>query len=710
MYNRENEGSPHGSSAAGENVNKSSHGLRVRQIRLLIVLTLISLLLALPILLQRVKSEIGNNSAEAVFDYSSLKDYARANGLTLESVLNQCRESGVSGIAVEELGRDSLALDGKARTVTYFEILDLKDQGLLPKDLKADPMCSYYLAESSAIAGQICRGALFSLGRDRAKVLPDGSGRLVELKCDPRALVNLGLGIPLEVVEELHKKYGFRVWLRPWNSANLTKESLGELMKLYGRLNKENKVEGIIFGGIRNEVYGYPNDIEYTAELFRASGLKLGVIELAPKAQQKGVVKLAKLINERVVRVMAVSSAHQSKLEPETVVSMLSLGIRERGMRLVYCRPYFDGVEKRSVEEVNRDYLKELHESIALYFHGSASGYSQSGEMLRFKLGLNWPCLFLPLIVLAEALMISLVAGLLHCGFKQSLGAVVVFMGSFLAALVLVGSKFWAGFLTAAFWSITLLPVAGFVLAMPIWERAERNRGLWSSLRDGLAVLTVTALFSWAGGLIAAALLSDVNYMLSLNVFRGVKLHSLLVPFAVFLIWLVMQHKRGGLTGVWHFLNIRVRVWHVLLFTFLLAGAAFYVVRTGNMGGDMVVSDSERLFRTWLDSVLGVRPRFKEFLLGNPALLLLPLLVSLRWRGLVPFAVLAGAVGMASLSDTYAHIHTPLLISVHRTFNGLLIGALFGVLAGFVFYSLKYAYLHIFAKEHSEEAERGGVG
>ncbi|MBQ7503600.1 hypothetical protein IJT93_12975 [bacterium] len=703
MKNQNNERAQHGLSAA-EGVSKTSHALRVWQIRLLIVFALFALLISVPVLIQRVRSEAANNSAETVFDYASLKDYARANGLTLEAVLARCRDSGIAGIAVEELGRDSLALDGKARTATYFEILDLKDQGLLPKGLKPDPMCSYYLAENSKIAGQICRGALFSLGQDRARVLPDDSGRLVELKCDPRALVNLGLGIPLDVVENLHKK-GFKVWIRPWNSANLTRESLKELMELYGRLNRENKIEGIIFGGIRNEVYGYPNDIPYIAELFKNTGLELGVIELAPKAQQKGIIKLAKLLNDHAVRVMAVSSAHQSKLEPETVVSMFSLGIRERGMRVVYCRPYFDGVEKRSVEEVNRDYLQKLHEEIVPYFHGAASGYPEDDGLLHFKPGLNWPCMFLLLILLAEYFIVGLTAKLLHCGAKVQLEIQCAFIASFLAAPVLIGGKFWAFYLTASFWAITVLPIAGFVLAMPIWERAERNRGLWTSLKDGLLVLGVTAAFSWVGGLIASALLSDINFMLSLNVFRGVKFHSLLVPSAVFLIWLVMQHKRGGLSGVWHFLNIRVRVWHVLLFTVLLAGAAFYVVRTGNMGGDLVVSDSERLFRTWLDSVLGVRPRFKEFLLGNPALMLLPLLVSLRWRPLVPFAVIAGAVGMASLSDTYAHIHTPLLISVHRSFNGLVIGCIIGSAAGFAFYSMKYAYLRIFAKDERSEAQ-----
>ena len=42
---------------------------------------------------------------------------------------------------------------------------------------------------------------------------------------------------------------------------------------------------------------------------------------------------------------------------------------------------------------------------------------------------------------------------------------------------------------------------------------------------------------------------------------------------------------------------------------------------------------------------------------------------------------LPAVIGQVSLVNTYAHIHTPLLISLHRSFNGLALGLLIGIIA-----------------------------
>ena len=47
----------------------------------------------------------------------------------------------------------------------------------------------------------------------------------------------------------------------------------------------------------------------------------------------------------------------------------------------------------------------------------------------------------------------------------------------------------------------------------------------------------------------------------------------------------------------------------------------------------VTVESLERELRRWLDLVLGVRPRFKEFVLGNPILLCIPTLVMCRAGG-----------------------------------------------------------------------------
>lgn len=81
--------------------------------------------------------------------------------------------------------------------------------------------------------------------------------------------------------------------------------------------------------------------------------------------------------------------------------------------------------------------------------------------------------------------------------------------------------------------------------------------------------------------------------------------------------------------------------------------------------------------RNFLNDVLGVRPRSKEFLIGYPLTLLLFWLgaSSRNWILTIP-----AVIGQVSLVNTYAHIHTALLISLQRSFNGLVLGIVIGLL------------------------------
>jgi hypothetical protein len=110
-----------------------------------------------------------------------------------------------------------------------------------------------------------------------------------------------------------------------------------------------------------------------------------------------------------------------------------------------------------------------------------------------------------------------------------------------------------------------------------------------------------------------------------------------------------------------------------------VAGAVV-LLRSGNEPG-FGLSGAELRFRETLERALGARPRQKEFLVGHPLLLLsFFLLVRGRSRGM--WAALAAAtLGQASMVNTFCHIHTPLTMSLLRTFNGLWAGALVGLIA-----------------------------
>jgi flagellar biosynthesis protein FliR len=104
------------------------------------------------------------------------------------------------------------------------------------------------------------------------------------------------------------------------------------------------------------------------------------------------------------------------------------------------------------------------------------------------------------------------------------------------------------------------------------------------------------------------------------------------------------------------------------------------VSRSGNQS-DVAPSAFELSLRSGLTAVLGVRPRFKEFLIGFPLMMLLPAL-TLRHRQVFGWLFALGiGIGTADMIDTFSHLHTPLEVSLIRLLNGLVIGCIVGAIA-----------------------------
>jgi hypothetical protein len=126
------------------------------------------------------------------------------------------------------------------------------------------------------------------------------------------------------------------------------------------------------------------------------------------------------------------------------------------------------------------------------------------------------------------------------------------------------------------------------------------------------------------------------------------------------------------------FLRQPVTVAQAVVVLVALGALAFALSRSGNQP---VLSPSplELKFRHLLEAVLAIRPRTKEFLLGYPALML-GLALALRGRrSWLPLVAVLAALGQVSLLNTYCHFHTPLSVSLLRTFNGLWLGLIVGV-------------------------------
>lgn len=633
-------------------------------VKLAQVLYLLGLILALGGLLPRWGAEAKHKSVEIVLDAESLvrwKESLEDLGVHLDARLKAAK---VDALALAESHIEDLSDSGEVviRTDSEFQL-----------DLDSKALGTLRLQDESALTERVGQGGTFLVFRKpliselvlaqwRVLFGPDvvllADGRVAWFPLPKRSLRSIGMGFDDVKAKEITDR-GYNLWLRVENREGLTEE---KLKGLYAQWGKIEGVEGVIFGGGLNEALGYPDLLEESAAELRRLGWKVGYIELSERSQQKGIETTVRELADRTVRVMAVSPAHQAKLSPYRVQGMYSLGARERNIGVLYVRPY--AVPGRP----------ELDEE---FIFGLATELEQSGEASTFSPAQSGPSLPLAvaLAVAGGALALLLLdqLQLKYRGWWWAFPAILV-VGTVLADLVgkgvLMRSLLALAIAVAA-------PLYAFLLwVYPVLVRPSKASGP----ADGLRLLLLCSLASLSGGVFLAALLSDTTFLLGLDRFRGVKLLTLGTPLLIVAAYIYRYYSREQMMAG---LKSYIAVYQALFAGGLLLVLGVLYLRTGNDAG-AAASDSERALRVALDRFLGVRPRFKEFLMAHPALVLAPL--AARQAGFLPsllFVLMAG-IGQAGIVDTFAHVHTPLQVTIIRVLLGVMLGAVFGVMANWV--------------------------
>jgi hypothetical protein len=648
--------------------------------KVLLALVVLGFLVGLVGVASRYQAESALVGAEILLDSQALADW-QIGWEGSEPLTEKLLKAGIGSLAFGELHLEDLVERGIATPMNYQEFkLALEGGGLVSRGSKdyleatlfneaewrsQKPGC-YLLFSDPVMANDVARALGVTLGKEtqpgvfvsKVEVLLGGKAVFVPLAV--RQLRLRSLGFDNQSIESL-SKLGFKVWIRPENSPGLTPAQILELFEMWKQDLGED-IQGVIFGGALNEAIGYPDELETTAEALRAADWKLGYIELPERAQQSGIEFLVRALPERTARVMAVSPAHQQKLSPFRVLGMYSLGARERNLRVLYVRPF--AIPGRP--ELDEEFLFSLPAEVAPA--GPAATFTKpSPPPHPVALGL-----------------ISLGAGALCLLLLRALGLAPTGLGALALLLLLpVLGGLAAGAIGKSVLFRQLLALAvsmgGPILAFLHWvypcvSRGQDTRG---SLAEGLRLLLLTSLASLLTGLGVAALLPDTTFLLGLDRFRGVKLLTLATPILIVAAFLWKRYSKeqwmAGLMG-------SVKVYQAALMGVLLGAFGILLLRTGNEAG-ATASDSERYLRVVLDQALGVRPRFKEFLLAHPAMVCTPLLA---WRlDFLPslLLVLVAAIGQAGIVDTFAHVHTPLLVTLIRVVLGVVFGAVFGAVA-----------------------------
>jgi len=658
---------------------------------------------------KRYAVEAGNRRVELAMPYPEIRQLAGLTGKQPVEVMKLFREQGLTTVFFPEPTGEEIQKSGEFMVLSGREVFFFSRTGgefgawlgslLAQGIIGADDTCFLTGEQNSAqrLAGQLKIKAanvrLFSRPGDSKAVSNrtedaavasekgPGSEKGIYVVCtstDAGTLAGLGLGFPTGPLRTCALA-GLRavVQLRGWPGA-----TQAGLEQVFQPLQEIPNLSAIAFYG--SSVPGYPHLLPALAENVQKLGVPVAQIEFHP---QKGLAGLAALLDQRVLRLHS-ADPEELKISSFTVLrSRFLLAAAERNVRILLVYPVVEQGSGDCLAQ-NLAYVGALKKELEQ--KGLTVGPAQPPAPLAQP---KWLIFLIGLGVVAGGLWLLWQAGLtrfhLFPGFVSAAG--------------------WAGLVAAAPQTGAKFAALAAAIIFPVLAVQTHLRPSGATVGQSMLLFFRTTFITLAGALFVAGLLADTRYMLKLEQFTGVKAAYLLPLLFLAVIFVWRGFGRQDFQGV-----KAADVWLLcgrlgnqpVLFKWAAAGLlllivlGIYLLRTGTQE-ILPPSALELKIRSFLEYLLAVRPRTKEFLIGHPFLLLL-FYTGYRDNRFLPFLLL-GAIGQISVINTFSHLHTPLAVSALRTVHGLWLG----VLAGLI---LIFCWNLLVCRKKNKDRESGNEG
>ena len=641
--------------------------------RLLWVLTIVGVLCSLPFVVIRSDTERSSQQVEIVFDYRDLLEVAQYQGNPVEYILNELtafKAAGVTSLAIYESSLRELEMSARVRLLSSREAAALTDYELSPSDNSSYVL---FLGEDSA---KWIKPIVQTAFEDRGVVVTDWNyqsfvGLRIEL---PRQqVIDQTLEPDPLTLRELQAA-GFHLVARL--SDRWTSFSVEQMDRMLRQLAGYG-VTRIVFDG--TQVSGYRDDgsdqsLTAMANLLNQYKMGIAIIELAKP--QLGLNKIAYLTDYNIVRLHSLPP-NMSTMSTEDLAFRFTLAVTDRNIRMIY-------LNTSAIYNHDLALYKDSVENIIAGLSGDSSAIEQIKKQ-GFKIGIAEPfstsisiptaaeLILKALIVLGSIALITLLAGAFFPRFK----IYAYFLGIIASGGLYILSSSLLSQVLALGVTVAAATLAVIIVIRKLQTSPEYSRG--RSIIQAIVLLLLATVISSFGIVYMIALLSHISYLYVIEQFRGASvLH--LAPLILSTLYLIFFHgsarAKDVIGGFKRFIFAKITVLSVMLTALAGFAAYYYMMRTGNAGQ---VTDIERWLRVWLEEVMGVRPRTKEFLFAHPLFILGSyLFLTSKYRIGLGFIALA-SIGQLSMIGTFAHLHTPLFISLLRVCYGLTLGMLVGL-------------------------------
>ena len=640
--------------------------------RLAAVLVLIAVACSVYVGVVRVQTEQSYKNINLSVNESDIRSLANANGKSMEDMLALLKENGVSQVLFKESTIASLANAGDLVIAQGAEVQTLSMADQLPADLPINEANYYLVVTDDTWRDQVLRevpakiqGATAYDDGELGVVVVPTSIEATESNQNRAKLTFSGTGVGFDQAwAETVANAGFDIIAQVSSWENPSDESLEMLAD---DIKSLPNLAMLMF----NDKYipGYPDSdkIETFYQLLLNDDGKI----VAPLGQiefnaQEGFNTLANLADKDVVRLHTISNEEMSNFEGDggegmdqgitEALDRWDLAARERNMRALLVR-FFSIDMPGTYFDTNMAYLNAINTQL------QDNGFNVGGDVQ------DMPALNIPAavrLVIGVGICAGFMLLLLELGLRR------IALAGFVASLVA-----WVGLYalnqTLAMQLMALASVIEFPIMSCLWFLPPKKD---LSLPKAIGQLLALCAVSWIGAVLMVGVLSDKAFMLKLSSFVGVKIaHVIPIVVVPFVLYIVRDKKPLALCK--NLLNKALDYKWAIVFGIVAVALMIYVSRTGNESGQ--ISGVEAAMRQFLNDTMGVRPRSKEFLIGYPATILYLMYAARRpalWVLTIPLVI-----GQISLVNTYAHIHTPLLIALQRSLNGLILGIVVAVIA-----------------------------
>ena len=627
---------------------------RLKQIGWLIVVA--GVLCSLFLWGQRMQSEANYKNVQMVVNYSDIVAMANANDLTEEEFAKALQERGVSAVLYKEWSLGSLNANGQVAIEVGNNIEHASYVEKVSKEVPVSAANAYVALLDKNIAVQVKDHVLEKVpGADYYPgqvdvitipiMVPNGDSEVVTAL---NKIKEIGAGFDMASIARMSALGMDTVpQLRSWDNPTDT-----SLRMAFDEIKAMPNLVYLLFND--KEIPGYPQKNRTVADLLKDDkGNTVVTVATIEFSDQKGLNQLGVLLNKDVIRLHTISNGEMGNLTPDSALDRWMLAARERNMRSLLVR-FFDITTPGANLQGNLNYVASIQ-----------TGLIESGFTLDqpYEKPASIPASTILMAMVGTAVIAGVMLILLEMRLpKLSLLALIGGIAIWLA-LLLVNP-------TMAKKMMALLSVITFPTLSCLLIMKPEARSIGKSV---VALLKLCAI-SYIGAVLMVGLLADILFMLKLDQFIGVKLAHVVpivaVPFILY-IW----NEEKPLTFVKQLLEKALDYKWTMLGVLVAVAGVIYLSRTGNSGAEL--SAAESMMRTFLNDVMGVRPRSKEFLIGYPFTLLLFWLGANRKNWLLTIPAI---IGQVSLVNTYAHIHTALIMSMQRSFNGLVLGIAVGLL------------------------------